>query len=372
MTLRQLASTALLLLLSTSAWAQMGRTDDRLIPYQGHLDLNGGPVTGAYDFRFALFSTATPSAACLGTSGCDGTSLYWTEHLGVTVSGGTFAVVLGEKKALTDAVLANPDLYLAIAVRRAGDPYTVLQGTQRILAVPFAARAAAAKDYQVTGSVYVLEDVWAGGALSANSVTTESLAVHTNVLSANGASGRVGIGTATPAETLEVKGKVKAQGMWTLVDSVTLSADAATLTLSGIPASYGMLKIFFKASSTSPTHTNLRVRFNNDSGATSYGWAGLWDGNSAYGLESSGVLETLSRAASPIAWTVGEGVGTNVVGEEKSFIFHTGVHLPTVFANVRAGQLLWRNSASQVSSMTVFSETGNLRAGTRLMVWGME
>jgi len=161
MTLRRLHSLALIAsitLLSSGALAQMEPDDNRQLAYEGHLDLNGAPVTGAHDFRFALFATEAADASCLGLStsdACDAASLWWAEHPGTTVAAGSFSVTLGATKSLGDGVLKSAELWLAIAVRQGSDPFTVLQGKQKLLAVPFAARAAAAKDYKVSGNLTV-------------------------------------------------------------------------------------------------------------------------------------------------------------------------------------------------------------------------
>jgi hypothetical protein len=84
--------------------------------------------------------------------------VWSTEHLGVPVSGGAFAVKLGENTNLTDSVLANDQLWVAIAVRSsvpAGGTYTLLMGKQRLLAVPWAVRPAAAQNFKVRGTLTV-------------------------------------------------------------------------------------------------------------------------------------------------------------------------------------------------------------------------
>lgn len=149
------------LAIASVTWAQMDIGESRLIPYEGHLDLNGVPVTGTYDFRFALFANDGADASCLVAADPGACGFWWEQHLeaegeGVEVNGGAFGVVLGETQALNDAVFAQADLYLAMAVKATSDPaFTLLSGKQRILAVPFAARAAAAKNYEITGQAYL-------------------------------------------------------------------------------------------------------------------------------------------------------------------------------------------------------------------------
>jgi len=141
---------------SMLAVAQMGPDDDRLLPYQGYLELNGAPAdTADYTMRFAVFATADADASCLlsDPAGCP----LWGEEQQVHVDAGAFSVVLGNASALSDAVLAQDRLFLAIAVSGPADggAFSALDGKSEIFPVPFAARAAAARDYKVTGSLVV-------------------------------------------------------------------------------------------------------------------------------------------------------------------------------------------------------------------------
>ncbi len=141
----------LCLLATGPALAQMERDDPRRIPYTGRLESSGAPAQGAYDFRFALFAGANDVATCLGTS-VTGCGLWAEEQTAVPVSSGQFAVVLGSNTPLQDAVLASPQLFLAIAVKGPSDAaYAVLVQKQQVIASPLASRAAAANNYKVTG-----------------------------------------------------------------------------------------------------------------------------------------------------------------------------------------------------------------------------
>lgn len=138
---------------SLFATAQMGPNDDRRLPYQGKLEIGGSPAeTGEYTVRFALFTTRNANADCLlvDAEGCP----LWGEEQSVTVNAGEFGATLGMENALTDDVLAQNALFLAIAVRGPNDAaFALLGGKQELLSVPYAARAAAAKDYKVTGTL---------------------------------------------------------------------------------------------------------------------------------------------------------------------------------------------------------------------------
>ncbi|HEY3447511.1 MAG TPA: hypothetical protein VGK67_14245 [Myxococcales bacterium] len=166
-----IAAAAGLMLLGAGAWGQMEGGQGRVVSYEGHLDLAGQPQSGSFDFRFAFFAAEADDAGCLGVEPLDCAGALWAEALpAVAVNRGTFAVALGERSPIGDAVLANPDLYLAIAVRRGADAFTVLQGKQRLLGVPLAVRAASAgaKDFNASGNVTV------GGTLTSGAASVTS------------------------------------------------------------------------------------------------------------------------------------------------------------------------------------------------------
>lgn len=144
--------TSVLALVSTLAIADMEPGELRTFPYQGRLDVNGGAANGAHDFRFGLFSADNADASCLVAETPTSCGFWWEEHAGVPVYAGEFTLVLGEQSGVGDSVVAQPELYLGIAVREVGDPaFVLLAGKQRFRAVPFAARAAAAKHFSVSG-----------------------------------------------------------------------------------------------------------------------------------------------------------------------------------------------------------------------------
>jgi hypothetical protein len=123
------------------------------IPYRGHLDLNGEPQTGDFDFVFGLYTSPTE-----GTCGPPETEeCVWNNwFFGVQVFNGAFSVVLGSGIPLPDDVWQNDVLYLDIGVKVAGaSTLTQLSGRQKILAVPYATRSETAKNYTVRGSLVV-------------------------------------------------------------------------------------------------------------------------------------------------------------------------------------------------------------------------
>jgi hypothetical protein len=137
------------------AYANMAPNDDRLLQYQGSLRSGGGEANGSYDFRFGLFiSDADPNAAACLLNDPPNCALWSSEIVDVEVSAGRFAVTLGEQDAISDSVLAQDALYLAVAVKGDADVgFSAMSGYQRLVPVPLASRAAAARDFKVTGSV---------------------------------------------------------------------------------------------------------------------------------------------------------------------------------------------------------------------------
>jgi hypothetical protein len=137
-------------------------------PYTGSLRTGTVDANGTYDFRFALFASEPVGADtdCLLNDPPNCT--LWDEEItSVDVSAGRFSVNLGDTAAISDNVVAQDALWLAIAVKEEFDSgFSLLAGAQEILATPWAARAAAAKDYKVTGAMTVGGglNVTAGGA----------------------------------------------------------------------------------------------------------------------------------------------------------------------------------------------------------------
>lgn len=164
---------ALIVLLGGSllTWANMDVGQSRLIPYSGVLQENGADVDGTFALRFALFTTESADATCLLAAGSPTCSLWSEEQTNVTVHEGRFGVTLGANSSITDAHLATSPLYLAVAVRGPADAgFALLTNKHELLSVPFAARAAAAKNYEITGTLTV------GGTLTAGATTLNGTA----------------------------------------------------------------------------------------------------------------------------------------------------------------------------------------------------
>src|SRR6185295_2679319 len=158
------AARALLLCCAGSVWAQT-----TAFTYQGKLTDADNPANGNYDLQFKLFDTPT-----VATGAQQGATLVRNP---TAVSTGVFTVTLDFG--------ANPfggqDRYLEIGVRPAGSAsaYTVLAPRQPITSSPYAIQTISAQQL---------------GGLPASRYLTST------------ATGNFGVGTATPAQTLEVNG----------------------------------------------------------------------------------------------------------------------------------------------------------------------
>ncbi len=162
MSCRTVSGLALVLFSLSVAGTGLAQSSESLIAYQGVLDLDGIPQSGVFDFVFELYSAEfsgeceTPTAECL-----------WDDAFpGISIHGGRFSVLLGGNAPLPDSVWQSDLVYLGIQIKGAGDSdYTQLAGRKRIVAVPYSARAATAKNYHVTGALVV------DGALQSHAIT---------------------------------------------------------------------------------------------------------------------------------------------------------------------------------------------------------
>ncbi|MFH1809960.1 MAG: hypothetical protein ABIJ09_14540 [Pseudomonadota bacterium] len=112
----------------------------RGLPYRGHLEFNGAPLSSTVAMEFRLYDDATA-----------GTELFMQVEDDVTVTGGAFAVVLGTKSTnlLPETVYTSRELFLAITVN--GVP---LAGRQQIFASTQSVRAAQADGFAVTAGIH--------------------------------------------------------------------------------------------------------------------------------------------------------------------------------------------------------------------------
>jgi len=140
-----------------------------LLNYQGKLtDSSGDPVTGIVSVTFAIYDALT-----------GGTQLWSETHVSVTVTNGLFNAILGGTTSIPDSVSSGGERYFQLTV----DGETITP-RQRIVSVLFALKAQGAEkldapDGEPLDAVYVDND------------------------------GKVGVGTTSPSEKLELDGAIK-------------------------------------------------------------------------------------------------------------------------------------------------------------------
>ena len=116
------------------AWARVRTAESRTLPYQGVLERDGAPISGAVTARFGLFNAPNAITACVATNSCP----LWSDEVSITVVDGRFSVLLGEgAEPLTSSILSSPQLFLGVAFKTDGDAaFTALSGTQEIIGAP--------------------------------------------------------------------------------------------------------------------------------------------------------------------------------------------------------------------------------------------
>lgn len=147
-------STGLVALLAYAQVVADGSHAPRLIPYVGHLDKDGEPVTGKVAMKVCL--VAAPSTPCLPKAG----TAWSADFNSVDVAGGQFSLVLGQNPDPIDESIFKTSAALHIramvgAYDAGGSPtFVQLSGAQQLLSVPFAVNADGARNMRVLGPVY--------------------------------------------------------------------------------------------------------------------------------------------------------------------------------------------------------------------------
>ncbi|HCF59498.1 MAG TPA: hypothetical protein DFS52_16075 [Myxococcales bacterium] len=178
----------------------------RAIPYSGRLEIDGNAPSAAFGMRFALYDAAS------------GGNKLFEETQTVAVTSGAFSVVLGARPGtpLPDPVFTAGSLFVEVTVDA-----TTLTPRQQVYAAPQAVRGRTADTFTVTGRLGV-----------GTSSPAETLHVVGNQRNEGKllVSGNVGIGTTTPAQALHVVGRVRSEGSLELINPLKPAGTASNWT----------------------------------------------------------------------------------------------------------------------------------------------
>ena len=158
-----------------------------------------------------------------------------------------------------------------------------------------------------------------------------------------------------------------------LITTNTLSSAAATVTFSSIPATYTDLIIVSSAANTGGNANGLAMQFNSDT-ATNYSKTYLY-GDTTSVVSGRGTSQTnISISNMPISSTGVFGAGVaNIQNYSNTTTYKTIVSRG---GGANTGNLviayagLWRSTAA-ITTITLFSDTGNLAAGSTFNLYGI-
>jgi len=193
----------------------------KTISYQGYLkDGKGAPVTSErLSMKFALYATDTGGEA------------LWSESQGVAVQNGVYGILLGSVTPLK--LLFDIPYYLGVTVGEGSE----MTPRHPLTSVPYAIRSDTVGDGAVTsagiGGIISPDKLDLSGVVKKGGDSmTGPLTLPANGLTAGGSQlalsgGNVGIGTATPAQKLDVAGTAQ-------VTTLKFSGDGTSMTSAGL------------------------------------------------------------------------------------------------------------------------------------------
>jgi hypothetical protein len=221
-----------------------------IISHQGKITVSGTNYTGSGLFKFALVNAA-------------GTTTYWsndgtstggsepTTAVSLTVARGVFSVNLGDTsvanmtQSIPASVFANSGVYLRVWFDDGVNGSQLLSPDRQITSVGYAFRAGSAATYNETDPVFSASvasgiqasdtNAWnakVDGSGTANSIAkfTSGSTIGNSVITES--SGKIGIGTNTPSQTLEVNGTIKSSTGGFAFPDGSVQTTAATNTAS--------------------------------------------------------------------------------------------------------------------------------------------
>ncbi len=201
------------LLLYVLAGPGQARAQTTAFTYQGRLNFNGAPVSGSYDFQFAVYDASAAGNLVAGPTNLASVNVV----IGLFVAGLDFG----------SGVFTGPPRWLQISFRPSGNGnFTTLDQRLEITSAPYAIRALSAgvADTLSAGSVVKsLNNLHDDVTLAPGSNVLFTLSGNTITLSATGGgggggvwsvnannayytAGNVGVGTSTPVHRLSISG----------------------------------------------------------------------------------------------------------------------------------------------------------------------
>ena len=122
-------------------------TDSPLIPYHGYLESDGIPAMGPYDFYIELLDGDNMGA-----------DAFWIDEFKeIDVVVGEFSLILGSQTSFEADAFFKDNIQIQISVRDPNDTtstdYTLLNGTQRLLQVPYSTRTEGRLDIETPSGV---------------------------------------------------------------------------------------------------------------------------------------------------------------------------------------------------------------------------
>jgi hypothetical protein len=157
---------------------------------------------------------------------------------------------------------------------------------------------------------------------------------------------------------------------YTLIDSEVLASAAASVTFSSIPADYRDLVLVADGGNSTASNRALRIRFNSDTG-TNYNWVQM-NGNGTTAGSSASTSQTyiwfgLLGIAPAKALSTIHVMDYSATDKHKSALSRGSNAADSVYAFASR----WA-STDAVTSIEVFSSSGDLSSGSTFYLYGIE
>lgn len=159
----------------------------------------------------------------------------------------------------------------------------------------------------------------------------------------------------------------------------TASGAIASWDVTGISGSYNALQMFVIArSDVAADSTICWMRFNNDSGANQYEY--LYYANSNSVMSATGRTQNTqgyigntvaaNRGANRFSSHTVDFPGYAATTAYKTALFKTYAPLDSTAMEVRSGGYVWLSTAA-INRITIYPNSGNFVAGSRLTIYGL-